>query len=154
MMREKLYRLFGKVVAVIGAIIFFFNILLIIHLLGLNQGEYLPQFSDLIPSFLVVTALGLSLVCIGAAISNQFIETKPMVAKDGGPIHSAKTWKQDSELGLFLTSCETVVSINQESGATAHVGYHLVSAKRATCSDCVRREGKAILNTQTFRREH
>lgn len=153
MMREKLYRLFGKAVAVIGAIIFFFNIIILAQVLVSSQGYYTLQIYDFIP-FFYIAALGLSLVYIGAVINKRFIEPKPMVAKDGGSIHSAKTWTHDSESGLFLTSCEFVVSINQDSEATAHVGYHLVSAKRATCSDCVRREGKAILETRTFRREH
>ena len=76
----------------------------------------------------------------------RFRKTKPFLAKDGEPIHSGKNWKKQSESGLFLTSCGRVVSINQESRATAHVGYRLVTAERATCKECNIREGKAVMD--------
>lgn len=76
----------------------------------------------------------------------RFRNTKPYLTKDGESIHSGKPWKKQSESGLFLISCGRVVSINQESKATAHVGYKIVPAKRATCKDCNIRQGKAVLD--------
>ena len=91
--------------------------------------------------------LGITLTCIGVLIRRRFGGGILFLIKDGEPIHSGKPWYEGFESGLFLTSCGFVLSINQESEATAHVGYRIVSANRATHKECVQNEGRAILES-------
>ncbi len=76
----------------------------------------------------------------------RFRGTKLFLTKDDELIHSGKPSKKRSKSGVFLTSCGRVVSTDPESRATAHVGYKIVSAKRATCRECNKREGKAVMD--------
>lgn len=80
-------------------------------------------------------------------ILRTFKEMRPYLAKAGEPIHSGRTWKKESESGLFLTSCERVVSTNLESRETVEVGYRLVSTEGPTCRDCSIRAGRVILES-------
>jgi hypothetical protein len=143
-MKARLYRIIGKGLAIIGIPTLLISIYGVIAAVSYT-GEYGPLPSDILilPVFVL---LGISMTCSGVIILRRFREVVPFLAKAGEPIHSGSIWKKGSESGLFLTSCERVVSINQESRATAHVGYRIVSAERATCSDCVLREGRAILD--------
>ncbi len=143
-MTKRLLRVIGKGLAIIGIPVFLFFSYGVFAVLSYT-GEYGPRPADvvLIPTFAL---LGLSMIGGGVMILRRFEEIVPFLAKGGGPIHSGSIWKKGSESGLFLTACERVVSINQESRATAHAGYRIVSSERATCSDCVLREGRAILD--------
>ncbi|TFH07204.1 MAG: hypothetical protein E4H14_09010 [Candidatus Thorarchaeota archaeon] len=145
-MIQGVYRLFGTALAVIGAFILFFPIFILIYWFGENLGGYIPQLFDftILAGFAI---LGIITAYSGLKIYGRFREIGPFLAKDGEPIHSGKIWKKGTESGLFLTSCGFMVSINQESKETGHVGYRIVPAKQATCSDCILREGKAILDS-------
>jgi hypothetical protein len=113
------------------------------------SGEYGPlplsYYSD-IALLHVFILLDIGMISIGVIILKIFAEVIPFLTKDGEPIHSGRPWKRGPESGLFLTSCGLVVSINQESRTTAHVGYKIVTAKRATHRDCVLKEGRAVLD--------
>jgi hypothetical protein len=76
------------------------------------------------------------------------------LTKPDEPIHFGKPWRSESEPGLFLTSCELVVSINDASEETTHIGYRLIAAKHATCSDCIKREGRDILESVQYHRSY
>jgi hypothetical protein len=151
-MIEGIYRLLGKALAVIGALILFFPIFILIYWFGENPGGYIPQLFDfaILAGFAI---LGIITAYSGLKIYGRFRETGPFLAKDGEPIHSGKIWKKGTESGLFLTSCGRVVSTNQESRETGHVGYRIVPAKQATCSDCTLSEGKAVLDSVAHSRD-
>lgn len=142
-MKVRLLRLIGKGLVIVG-----FPLLLLLSYAVFSvltyTGEYgpLPYEVSLLPPFIL---LGISMSGIGVILLKRFEERMPFLAKDGGPIHSGKPWKKGSESGLYLTSCGLVVSINKESEETAHVGYMIVPAKRATHRECVEKEGGAIL---------
>jgi len=144
-MKKVLFRLIGWVLVFIGMTILLFPLAIISYWIG-NPGDMInPQPSEIF----ILTGfplLGFIVIYSGVIIYRRFRETRPFLAKGGEPIHSAIVWKKGTESGLFLTSCERVVSINQASRATAHIGYRLVPAERATCSDCNLREGRAILD--------
>ena len=148
-MREHLYSLLGKVLAFVGVIIVLFPIL--IFWIIWNNEDYLQLLAILM--FIEIASLGIGITTIGVVIHKRFRETEPFLAKEGEPIHSGRVWMKKAESGLFLTSCGLVVSINQESGETAYVGYRLVPAKRATCIDCTQRKGREILDAHSLRRE-
>lgn len=96
--------------------------------------------------------IGIVVAYSGLFILRTYAVTTPFLTKDGEPIHSAKQWSRGSEPGLFLTSCGLVVSINQESAETAHVGYRIIKSTGATHRECVEREGKEILDGFSRRR--
>ena len=152
-MNEYQYRLIGKVLSFFGIIILLFPIIAFFS--WIQWSGFPAAIPD--PSNILIIALfllfGFIIAFYGATIQSKFREIRPFLTRDGEPIHSGKIWKKESESGLFLTSCECVVSINQESRETANVGYRIVSAKRATCSDCIRREGRAILD-RAYRRSY
>ncbi|TFG29105.1 hypothetical protein EU528_10195 [Candidatus Thorarchaeota archaeon] len=102
---------------------------------------------------LEIGILGLIMVGSGLIINRKFRERESFLTKGGGPIHSARIWKKGNEQGLYLTTCEIIVSINQESKATGNVGYSIVPAKHVTCSECNIKTGKAILDAVANRRD-
>ncbi len=145
-LKARIYREYGSLLTVIGLI------MLLIHTLIVTfsfipfrfPSPYTDPRATIVIGFL---PLGIILTCIGVLIRRRFGGGIQFLIKDGEPIHSGMPWYEGSESGLFLTSCGLVVSINQESRATAHVGYKIVSAKHATHKDCVQNEGRAILDS-------
>ena len=103
-------------------------------------------FNPLTYVILAYLPLAFILMCIGGIIRIKFRELNSFLIKDGGPIHSGKPWYKGSEPGLLLTSCGLVVSVNEESKATAHVGYRIIQAEHATHRDCVVNEGSEVLD--------
>lgn len=155
-MKAWLFRIIGKILTFIGAVIFLFTTSVVIIWAGhpdpLTIAEiYAHPSTPLLVGFIPI---GFFMICDGILILRRYEEVIPFLTKDGEQIHSGKPWKKGSESGLFLTSCGRVVSINQESSATAHVGYKIVTAKRATHSDCTQKEGGAILENVVHRRSH
>ncbi|MHA2353027.1 MAG: hypothetical protein ACXAC0_08220 [Candidatus Thorarchaeota archaeon] len=148
-MRKRLLRLIGKVLVIIGIPIF---VLMSygVYFAITYTGEYGPLPSQyyqdiaILPLFMILDICAIS---IGVILLKRFKESIPFLIKDGGPIHSGKPWKKEPESGLYLTSCGLVVSINLESRVTAHVGYKLIPAERATHRDCALREGRAIMDS-------
>lgn len=145
------YRIMGKVLAFIGMITFLFSISGLTYWVGQTDAIFTNLSTILILTG--ITLLGFTVACSGVIIYNRFREMKPHLSKGGEPIHSGEIWKKGTESGLFLTTCGLVVSINQESRETAHVGYRITSTQRTTCSDCVLREGRVILDAVSYRRE-
>ena len=144
-MKEYLFRIIGKVLAIIGIPLFVF-ISIGIYFAAAYTGVYEPSPLEVV-LLLVYWLLDISMICIGVFLLRRYKEHELFLAKGGEPIHSAIPWKKGSEPGLYLTSCGLVVSINQESKATAHVGYKLVPAKRATHKDCIQIQGKIVLDS-------
>ncbi len=95
--------------------------------------------------------LGIILTSVGVIIRRRYREGIVYLIKDGESIHSGYPWYKGTEPGLYLTSCGLLVSINQESIDTAHVGYKIVSTNRATHKECVQNEGKAIIDGVALR---
>jgi hypothetical protein len=143
-MNEYHYRLVGKALTYIGMMIL------------------LSPFFPFLPSYVVSDILtytgflflGFIMACSGVIIHRRFREMMPFLTKSGESIHSGKTWKKGSESGLFLTSCERVVSINPESRETTDVGYRLVSAEGSTCRGCNMRAGRILLEGSGKRRSY
>ncbi|MHA2004828.1 MAG: hypothetical protein ACW975_10905 [Candidatus Thorarchaeota archaeon] len=150
-MKELLYRLIGKGLGIFGILMFLF----------FSYGTYVvitytAEYGSMQPGMIfipVFALLGLSMIGTGLMILRRFEEKTPNFTKIGEPIHSGRTWKRGSESGLFATSCGLVVSTNQESRETAHVGYRIVYPDHATCRDCVQRVGKEIIE-QSLRRSY
>jgi len=140
------YSLLGRGIAFIGVVIFLFPIAVITYWIGGNPEGYILQPFD-IPILAVFGILGLILAYSGAIIHRRFAVIGPFLTKDGELIHSGKAWTKGTESGLFLTSCGRVVSINQTSRETAHIGYRVVTASYVTCNDCNLKEGGAIMDT-------
>ena len=149
-MKRRLFRPIAKGLVIIGIPIFLFLSYAVFRVVTYT-GEYGPLPFDvvLLPVFLL---LDISIISIGVIILRRYQERLPFLSRDGEPIHSGISWKKGSERGLFLTSCGLVVSINQESRATAHVGYKIVAAKRATHRDCILKEGGEVLDRFAKRR--
>ena len=148
-MVESVYRIMGIIVSCFGAILILQPIGLFLIWFGEVNYPINPPTVYISPyGFSVMFLLflyGIAVLYSGLHLLKKSTIANPFVTKDGGPIHSAKPWKRDSESGLFLTSCGLIVSINQESKATAHVGYRLVSSKHATHRACVEQEGRLVL---------
>ncbi|MGY5859746.1 MAG: hypothetical protein RTU63_10275 [Candidatus Thorarchaeota archaeon] len=144
-MKAHLFRIIGKVLFIVGFILLLL-LSFLIYSAATYTGEYgpLPPFVVLLPVFWIGD---FGLICLGVFMLRRYRERDIFLAKGGEPIHSVNPWEKGSEPGLYLTSCGVVVSTNQETNATGHVGYRIVPAKRATCSDCIRREGKLILDS-------
>jgi hypothetical protein len=153
-MRESFYRVGSKAIALVGLVLFFGPILVFLSVwanVGLTPD---PNFIAFLAFLAGYAFPGFVLTCIGVIIYKRYREIQPFLAKRGGDIHLGTAWKRGTEPGLFLTTCGLVVSINNDSSETAHVGYRIVHATRATCKECILRRGRAILETQTFRREY
>ncbi|MHA1943885.1 MAG: hypothetical protein ACW96M_05755 [Candidatus Thorarchaeota archaeon] len=144
-MKERIYREYGSLLTVVGLT------MLLIHTL-IFTFSFIPPirfpspFTD--PRAAIVFGflpLGIILTCSGVIIRRRFGGGILFLIKDGEPIHSGKPWYEGFDSGLFLTSCGLVVSIDQESRDTAHVGYKIVAANRATHKECVQNEGRAVL---------
>jgi hypothetical protein len=151
-LKERIYREYGSLLTLVGLtmlliytliIVFSFLTLLRIPSLYTNPGVTIVQ------AFLPI---GIILTCSGMLIRRRFRGHILFLIKDGEPVHSGHPWYDGFESGLFLTSCGLVVSINQESSDTVHVGYKLVSANRATHKECVQNEGRAILEGVSYGR--
>ena len=150
-LKERIYREYGSLLTVIGLIMLLIHTLIITFSFPLFRfpSPYTDPRAAIALGFL---PLGIILTCIGMLIRRRFGVGILFLIKDGEPIHSGKSWYEGFESGLFLTSCGLVVSINHESRATAHVGYKIVSANRATHKECVHNEGRAILENVTHGR--
>ncbi len=144
---------FGKVLFWIGVLIVLVPILFLLFWFGGSPREYILQLSDYIVLawFLV---LGLITSIGGFVIHRRFRDIGFFLIKDGEPMHLGEVWMRGNEKGLFVTSCGLMVSINNESEETAYVGYRIVTAKQATCVDCVKRKGREILDAYNLRREY
>jgi len=143
----------GKLVVWIGVFILFLLVLVLMQWYGYPWNDYVPQVSDFIfLGWLLV--IGLVTVFGGFAIHKQYRERELYLSKDGEPIHSVEIWKKGHEQGLFVTSCGLVVSTNDESEETAHVGYRTVTARQPTCIECTQRRGKKVLDAFNLRREY
>ncbi len=136
-MKEHIYRDYGTLLTYIGVTMILTHILAAIY-----SRIYFDPGAIVILAFL---PLGLILIVVGGIVRIKYSKETLFLTKIGEPIHSGKPWYEGFESGLYLTSCGLVVSINQDSQATAHVGYHIVSAKHATHRECVEKEGGAIL---------
>ena len=145
------YRSIGEGVAISGLLMVLIPVYFILYWMRLGPVVYASQWSNVI-SLEIIAILGFFMISIGLIVNRPIREMETFLAKGGGPIHSCKIWKKGTESGLFLTTCELVLSINQESRETGHVGYRIVPAKRATCSDCSKRKGKVILDSVAKRR--
>ena len=145
-MERRTYRNYGSLLAGIGLTMFLASAIIVI--IWLIDPLRFPQFyfNPLTYVFLAFLPLGFILMCIGEIIRIKFGERGQFLIKDGGPIHSGKPWYEGPESGLFLTSCGLVVSINEESEATAHVGYKIIKAEHATHRECVVNEGSEVLD--------
>ncbi len=147
-MIEYLLRLIGKGLVISGMAILLFSIPALGYSIILPFwifGEYGPSIADIL-HFIVFFLIGIIVTYSGVNILRRFEEKTLFLTREGESIHSGEIWKKGSESGLFLTSCGRVVSINQESKDTAHVGYRIVAAEHATCRDCSMNEGKAVLD--------
>lgn len=142
-MREHFYSLFAKMLVFIGGIVLSIPILL--YLFAWSMSGYVPQLFDIL-ILTGYTIIGLIVILTGGIIQRRLGEREPLLANNGGPIHSGRVWKKGAEPGLFQTWCGLLVSINRDSGATAHVGYRIVRAKHATCKDCAQGKGRSILD--------
>ena len=150
-MRGRLLRLFGKALAIIGTLVFLLCGYGTYSLLSYT-GEYgpLPREVALVP---LIALLGLSMIAGGVDLLQRYEEPVLLLAKGGGPIHTGEIWKKGTEAGLYLTLCGRVVSINQKSSSTAHVGYKVAFEGQVTCRDCAISEGRVVLESQAHGRK-
>ncbi|MHA1926100.1 MAG: hypothetical protein ACXABV_15420 [Candidatus Thorarchaeota archaeon] len=153
-MKDYLYRLIGKGLVISGVGLLLFSIPIIgFSIVFRYSGEIGPTTADvfsLMMSFLV----GITITYSGVRVLGSIEERIPFFTKVGKPIHSGKTWKRGSESGLYATSCGLVLSTNQESRDTAHIGYRVVYANQATCGDCIAIEGKLAMGGSPLRRSY
>ncbi|MFW9802515.1 MAG: hypothetical protein ACFFFC_07680 [Candidatus Thorarchaeota archaeon] len=151
-MKKRLLRLIGKGLAIIGTPVFLVFGYGTYSLLSYT-GEYGPLAREvaLVP---LIALLGFSMIAAGVDLLQRFEEPALLLAKDGEPIHTGEIWKKGIEAGLFLTSCGRVVSVNQESSNTAHVGYKVVFEGQVICRDCATREGRVVLEFHAHGRKH
>ncbi len=151
-MIEYLLRLIGKGLVISGMAILLFSIPALGYSIILPfwiTGEYGPSIADIL-HFMVFFLIGIIVTYSGVNILRRFEEKTLFLTRDGESIHSGRAWKKESESGLFLTSCERVVSTNLESRETVDVGYRLVSAEGLTCRDCSMKAGRILL--ESFRK--
>lgn len=152
-MKGRIYREYGSLLTVIGLIMLLIHTLFITFSF-INPFRFPSPYTDpRVTIALGFLPLGIILTCIGVLIRRRFGGGLLFLIKDGEPIHSGKPWYEGFESGLFLTSCGLVVSINQDSRDTAHVGYKIVSANRATHKECVQNEGRAVLEPVSYGRQ-
>ncbi|TET08690.1 MAG: hypothetical protein E3J86_10205 [Candidatus Thorarchaeota archaeon] len=153
-MKERIYREYGGLLTVVGLLMLLVHTMIVGYWYSnpiIISRLYNDPRTTIVLGFL---PLGIILTCSGVIIRTRFREGNQFLIKDGGLIHSGNPWYEGFESGLFLTSCGLVVSINQESKSTAHVGYRIVSAKRATHTACVVKEGRAVLDMVAKRSGH
>ncbi len=145
-MRDIFYRVIGNVLTLIGIVFVLIPVLGLFFAFTLPGGPFFPP-PEIIPILIGLVVIGFGLAYSGDNVHRKGSAVQQHLTKAGEPIHSAKTWGKEVEPGLYLTSCGQVVSINQESKETAHVGYHIAVAKRATCRDCFLKQGKALIES-------
>jgi hypothetical protein len=151
-MMKRLLRLLGKGLAIIGTPVFLIFGYGVFAIFSYN-GEYGPLAPEV--KFVPLIALsGFYMVVVGVYLLMRFEEPVPLLTMDGVHFHTGEIWKKGTESGLYLTSCGLVVSINQESSATAHVGYVVVSEGQLTCRDCATSEGKIAMGGSPLRRSY
>lgn len=97
--------------------------------------------------------LAFSMISVGIVVLRKFKPRQLYVTRTGKIIHLARSWKKTSDEELFLTSCELVVSTNENSTETAHSGYHVITADQATCNECSIKDGRRILAVMRYYRE-
>ncbi len=153
-MKGHLFELIGKGLVISGVGILLFSIPIIgFSIYFRSSGEVGPTMADII-SLMGLFLVGITITCSGVRILGSIEERIPFFTKVGKPIHSGRTWKRGSESGLYATSCGLVVSTNQESRETAHVGYRIVYANQSTCRDCIAIEGKIAMGGSPLRRSY
>ena len=150
-MKKRLLRLLGKGIAILGIPVFVLSSYGVYAALSYT-GVYGPLPQE-VAYVLLIALLGLIMIAGGTFLLKRNEEPALLLSKGGEPIHFGEIWKKGTELGLFLTLCGRVVSINQQSSATAHTGYRIASAKGATCKDCMISMGRHIIETGGTRRE-
>ena len=156
-MYGRFYHLIGKTLAFIGIILVLFSLFSGILLYADANSPWNPPSMFISQQGILVMigvfSFGLVLTSAGLFINKRYRKVTPYFVKNGGPIHSGETWTKSSESGVFLTSCGIVLSINQESNATSHIGYKIVTVERTTCRDCALREGRDILESVRYSRD-
>ncbi len=151
-MKERHYHLLSRVLIYIGVIVCLIPVsALIIEIVTFNGAFFRPSSNTL--NLIGLILPGLIMTYAGMSIQRGFRKARIFLTKGGESIHLAEVWKKGTELGLYLTSCGKVVSINQVSKGTAHVGYRIVTTKDTTCRDCSLREGRAILDRAAHTRD-
>ncbi|MFW9908961.1 MAG: hypothetical protein ACFFEF_10330 [Candidatus Thorarchaeota archaeon] len=145
-MDENFYSLIGGLLVFAGVLFFLIPVSARILLTG---SLYIPSpIPFLVGLGFILAGLGLK---FGLGLKVRL--TQVFLTKEDEPIHSARGWSKGIERDLYLTSCGRVVSINQDSKGTAHVGYGIVAAKRANCRNCCLKEGRKIMDS-AFRKEY
>jgi hypothetical protein len=153
-MKDYLYRFIGKGLVISGVGILLFSIPIIgLSIMFRYSGEIGLTTADVF-SLMMSFLIGIIITYSGMRILGSIEERIPFFTKVGKPIHSGMTWKRKSEPGLYATSCGLVVSTNQESRDTAHIGYRIVYANQATCRDCIAIEGKMSMGGSPLRRSY
>lgn len=154
-MKEQVYREYGSMLSLIGVVMLLIYTIVAIYLWEHPIIPYGFHSDPRTAIIFVFLPLGLFLTFWGVIIRNIFGEKSKFLTKDGELIHSVISWYKSSESGLYLTSCGQMVSINQDSEETTHVGYKIISAERITCRDCAIKKGRAILERASYgRREY
>ena len=148
-MKRSIYREYGTALTVVGLTVILTYTVFVV-LLFRRPMELLRLISP--NQAFIILSLGLILTYSGVIIRRRYSDDIRFLTKDGEIIHSVRPWYKGSESGLYLTSCGLVVSINQESKSTEHVGYIGVSVKQATHGECVVNEGRLILESTAKRR--
>lgn len=152
-MKRYLYRVVGKILMLIGIVLFLFPISVFNYWIEHPEGIILPSLSEIIIQSLY-PVFGFFLFYSGYLINIRFRE-KPLYLIDRkGIIHSAFEWKKGNETGLYCTLCERIASVNQTSQETAYAGYKIAIAKTATCRECCRRKGGVILEAMAHNRSY
>ncbi len=153
-MKSRIYREYGSLLTAIGLTLFLTYIIIASYWLR-NPITFSRFFYANDPSTIVIRSflpLGLVLTCSGMVIRRKYSEGSVFLTRADESIHSGRPWYQGPESGLYMTSCGLVVSTNETSNATVHVGYKIVSVKKATHGDCVTKEGKDVLDGSSKRR--
>ena len=152
--KSRIYREYGNLLTAIGLALFLTYLAIFSYWLR-NPITYSMLLYAIDPVTLAIRGflpLGLVLICGGIVIRRKYSEGTLFLTRADESIHSARPWYQGSESGLYMTSCGLVVSTNETSNDTVHVGYRIVSAKQATHGDCVVKEGKDVLDGSSKRR--
>ena len=145
-MNRRFRVLLGKLLLVIGALLIFSYASALLYNL---VNPYQSSSIEFIPMLQTITIIFLGFVVVYAGASNcgRYQEETLHVIKNGDFIHSARVWNTDVENGLLLTICGKLVSIQQHSDETAHVGYRYATAQQPTCRECCEREGRRIMDS-------
>ena len=148
-----LYRLFGKILMLIGIVLFLFPLSAFSYWIGHPDGIIIPSPTE-IAILSLNPAFGFILFYCGYLIHTRFREVPLFLIDQNGLIHSAFEWKKGFETDLYCTLCELVVSTSQTSQETVHVGYKIAIAEAATCKDCCSKKGGAILEAMVHNRSY